>query len=141
MSKDTPEYRVCQWVAAAEQRFKNMDLAGIDRNGYPAIQKAIKHLQETGQLTVGQAQYIWNRGDPRGAYPKYNKHLGFDKKYGSLININLNDLIDSNLVAWPTGRSCIQPNFAKALADDTDWHWSMNTLRRKPLKPVTGLFE
>jgi len=138
--KTTPSYKVCEWLVAAQTRFKNMDSAGIDRNGYPAIQEALQHLEKSGQLTVGQVQYIWNRTDARGAVPGYNKHLGYNKKYGEMIKINLNDLVDSDLVDWSSGRSCIQPMFAKAIAQDTEWHWKMNTLRRKPLTAVQGLF-
>ena len=138
--KNTPSYKVCEWLIAAQNRFKNMERAGIDKNGYPAIQEALEHLENSGQLTVGQVQYIWNRTDPRGAVPKYNTHLGYNKKYGEMTTINLNDLVDSNLVDWPSGRSCIQPNFAKAISQDTDWQWRLNTLRRKPMTPVQGLF-
>jgi hypothetical protein len=138
--KNTPSYQVCEWLIAAQNRFKNMADAKIDPNGFPAIQEALQHLEKTGQLTVGQVQYIWNRTDSRGAVPDYNHYKGYNKKYGNMTTINLNDLIDSNLVDWQSGRSCIQPQFVKAIAQDTDWQWKMNTLRRKPMTPVQGLF-
>ena len=138
--RNTPSYRVCEWLLSAQTRFRNMDTAGIDKAGYPAIQSALEHLEKTGQLTVGQAQYIFNRTHPKGAVPRYNTHLGYNKKYGNMLPCSINDLVDSNLVDWASGRSCIQPQFAQAISDETAWEWRMNNLRRKGMKPVQGLF-
>ena len=139
--KNTPSYRVCEWLMAAQTRFRNMDTANIDKNGYPAIQEALSHLEKTGQLTVGQAQYIFNRTHPKGAVPRYNTHLGYNKKYGEMLPCSIPDLVDSNLVDWASGRSCIQSQFAQAISDETDWEWRMNNLRRKGMKLASGLFE
>jgi len=142
MNKEsTPSYRVCQWVIAAQNRFKNMYDAGIDKNGYPAIQKAVKHMEETGKLTVGQAQYIFNRTHEAGSVNKYNKFKGYDKKYGNMLPCSIPDLIDSDLIDWSTGRTNMQPEFAAAIARESKYHWFGGKLKRKESKPVTGLFE
>lgn len=140
MTQDDSIHAVCEWLVAAQNRFRNMDIAGIDRNGYPAIKEALKHLETTGKLTLGQCQYIWNRTDSRGAVPDYNHYKGYNKKFGEMIKINLNDLVNSNLVDWSSGRSCMQPSFAKAIADDTDYKWQTGKLVKKPMIPVRGLF-
>jgi hypothetical protein len=114
--------------------------AGIDANGYPAIQRAIKHLEETGQLTVGQAQYVFNRTSVYGSVKNYNTYKGYDKKYGSMLPCSIPDLIASNLVDWSTGRTCMQPAFAKAIATETNYQWIAGTLKRKHSKPIEGLF-
>ena len=114
--------------------------AGIDLNGYPQIQKAIKHLEETGQLTVGQAQYIFNRTHDAGSVNKYNTYKGYDKKYGSMLPCSVADLVESGLVDWTTGRTCMQPAFAKAIARETNYQWIAGTLKKKQSKPIEGLF-
>lgn len=137
----TPSYRVCQWLVSAQNRFKNMYDAGIDENGYPQIQKAIRHLELTGQLTVGQAQYIFNRTHESGSVNKYNTYKGYDKKYGSMLPCSIQDLIDSDLINWQSGRTCMQPAFAKAIARETNYHWVNGALKKKKSQPIQGLFE
>ena len=137
---NTPDYRVCVWITAAQTRFKNMYDAGKDINGFPAIQKAIKHLESTGKLTVGQVQYIWNRSSPNGSIPKYNTFMGYDKKYGDIPNVSLKDLIDSDLVDWASGRNSMQPALAAAIARETDYKWQGNKLVKKPRTMASGLF-
>ena len=114
--------------------------AGIDANGYPAIQRAIKHLEETGQLTVGAVQYVFNRTHDAGSVKKYNTYKGYDKKYGNMLPCSIPDLIDSNLVDWSTGRTCMQPAFARAIARETNYSWTAGTLKKKHSQPIQGLF-
>jgi hypothetical protein len=138
--QSSPSLRVCEWLISAQTRFKNMYDAGIDANGYPAIQRAIKHLEETGQLTVGAVQYVFNRTHDAGSVKKYNTYKGYDKKYGNMLPCSIPDLIDSNLVDWSTGRTCMQPAFARAIARETNYSWTAGTLKKKHSQPIQGLF-
>lgn len=140
MENESASYRVCEWIIAAQNRFKNMYDAGIDLQGYPEIQKAIKHLQETGKLTVGQTQYVFNRTDESGSVSKYNTYKGYNKKYGEMLPCSVKDLVDSGLVDWASGRHCMQSAFAKAIAKETNYQWVNGQLKRKPSQIVQGLF-
>lgn len=138
--ESTPSYRVCEWLVSAQNRFKNMYDAGIDENGYPAIQRAIRHLEDTGKLTVGQVQYVFNRTSVYGSVNKYNTYKGYDKKYGNMLPCSVADLLNSGLIDWTTGRHCMQPAFAQAIARETNYSWINGALKKKQSQPVTGLF-
>lgn len=130
-NNDTSVYRVCQWIDSAVTRFKNMYDAGIDTEGWPNIQKMLAHIEQHKCITVGQAQYIFNRTHPMGAVPKYNTHKKYHQSYGNMLECNIKDLIDSDLVDWSSGRGCMQPNFAAAIKKETDWEYRMGRLVKK----------
>lgn len=137
MSRDSSEYKVCTWLTAAHARFENMYHANLDLQGLPNINKAIEHLQDHGYLTVGQIQYLFDRTHPLGKIPNYNTHRKLNKRYGNMVQCNLNDLIDSNLVDWTTGRyNVIKPNLITAIDKETLWLWSTGNLHKKPLALV-----
>lgn len=140
MNQDESIRKVCEWLVAAQNRFKNMYDHNIDREGYPAIQKAIKQLEDTKKISVGSCVYIWNRSNEDGSMPTYNSFKGYNKKYGEMIPIDLNDLINSDLVLWESGRNGMQPRFAQAIDNQTNYKWSGHTLKRKPSIVVKGLF-
>jgi hypothetical protein len=130
-----------QWIQSALNRFENMYYAGHDLNGKPAIDKAVSHLFEHGKLTVGQAQYLFDRTHALGAQPKYNKHRGFHTKYGDMTTCNLQNLIDSDLVDWTTGKNGVMsPKFAQAISKETNHEWSRGNLQKKPAI-MADLFE
>ena len=140
--KNTPEYRVCAWLGSAYDRFKKMREQGIDMNGLPAINIALKNLEENGKLTVGSVGYLFSRSHPEGSLKEYNKYKNYHLKYGNILECPLQDLIDSNLVDWQSGRHNVMPvDLARAIAKDTDYEWKNDQLKRKPMQVVQGLFE
>ena len=139
--KKTSTYRVAEWLASCERRFKNMYDADLDREGWPRLQSALKDYQLKGRFTVGQILYLWNRTDSRGAYPRYNKHRGYNRTYGEMLACPLGDLIDSNIVDWRTGANgVISQELAQAIAQDTSWQYKLGNLRPKHMTTYADLF-
>ena len=56
MSKDQSVKAVANWLDSCQTRFKNMYNSNLDKNGWPAIQKAINNFNEKGYFTVGEFQ-------------------------------------------------------------------------------------
>lgn len=133
--------RVADWLESCYTRFENMHRAGLDKNGLPAIQKALRHYRDTGQLTVGSVQYLFNRTDPRGAVPKYNTHRGYNKRHGEMLPCPIKDLVDSGMVDWRSGSNgVIQQQFAAAIRADTRWEYRMGNLRPQQHTTFSDLF-
>ncbi len=128
------------WIQSALNRFENMYYAGLDMNGKPAIDTAITHLYETGKMTVGALQYLYDRSHPNGALPKYNTHRGYNKKYGDITPPNLQQIIDSNLVDWSSAKNAIKPNLVKSIELETTYEYTRGNLRKKP-PVIADLFE
>ena len=141
MSNKIAKNNTVMWIQSALNRFENMYYAGLDMAGKPAIDLAIDHLHTKGYLTVGQLQYLFDRTHSLGKLPKYNTHRGYNKKYGDMTTCNLQDVIDSNLVDWSTGKNnVIKPNLIKAIDQETTWEYRLGNLRKKA--PVMAdLFE
>jgi len=140
MSNKIARNNTLLWIQSALNRFENMYHAGLDLNGKAAIDKAIDHLYEKNQLTVGALQYLFDRSHPNGSLPRYNTHRGYNKKYGDIIACDLQQIIDSGLIDWTSAKNAIKPNLVKSIDSDTDHEYRLNTLRKKP--PVlVNLFE
>jgi hypothetical protein len=131
---------VAAWLTSCETRFKNMQSAKLDMNGYPAFKKAMKDYDDKGYFTVGNVQYLFNRTDPRGAIPNYNTHKGYNKKYGDMLPCPVKDLVDSGLVNWRSGSGVMQSQFADAIEAETNWQWRMGNLRPKTNTTYSDLF-
>ena len=131
---------VAAWIDSCQTRFKNMHLAGLDLNGWPALQRALKNYDDKGYFTAGEMQYLFNRTDPRGALPKYNTHKSYHKKYGNMLPCPVKDLIDSNLVNWRTGVGVMQPQLARAIKEDTRWEFRLGNLRPQTMTTFSDLF-
>ena len=132
---------VNEWLISCYDRFENMYNADLDKNGLPAIQKAIKHFSETGQFSVGEFQYLFNRSSSLGALPKYNTHKGYDKRYGVMKECPLADIISTGLVNWPSGKNgIIQPHLANAIRTLTKWEYRMGDLRVKNNTTYADIF-
>jgi len=139
--KDTDLYKVAQWLDSCETRFKNMAKAGIDKEGYPAIKKALEHFNEKGYFTVGEIQYLFNRSHPQGALPKYNKHKNYDKIYGEILECPIKELVNTNIVNWRTGSNgVIQPSLAAVIKKETRWEFRMGNLRPQHNTTYSDLF-
>lgn len=141
MTTQTPLHRVAAWLDSCSTRFKNMHAANLDLNGWPAIQKALKNFDEKGFFTVGEIQYLFNRSHPQGALPKYNKHKGYDRVHGNMLECPLKDLIDSNIVNWRTGQNGVmQPALIAAIKKETRWEWRNGNLRPQQNTAFDDLF-
>ena len=136
-----PTRPVALWLDSCQTRFKNMYQADLDKNGYPAIQKAMNNFNEKGWFTVGEIQYLFNRSHPKGALPKYNKHRGLNKIHGEMLPCPLKELIASNLVNWRTGTNGVmQTPFAQAIRAETNWEWRQGNLRAQVNTAYSDLF-
>ncbi len=132
---------VAAWLDSCYTRFENMYAADLDKNGLPAIQKALKHFKAEGHFTVGAVQYLFNRTDPRGAVPKYNTHKGYNKRYGEMLPCPIKELVDSGMVDWRSGSNgVIQQQFADAIRKDTRWEYRMGNLRPQQHTTYNDLF-
>jgi len=141
MSKDAATYAVAQWLDSCKTRFKNMYDADLDKNGWPALEKALKNYDEKGYFTVGEIQYVFNRSHPQGAIPTYNTHRGYNKRHGDLIRCPIKELVDTNLVNWRTGSNgVIQPALAQAIKTETKWEFRMGNLRPQVNTTYSDLF-
>jgi len=137
----TPTYKVAQWLDSCQTRFKNMYDADLDKNGWPALKRALDNFNEKGYFTVGEIQYLFNRTHPMGSYPKYNKHRGYDKKHGEMMRCPIKDLVDSNLVDWTTGKNgVIQQELASAIRAETKWEYKLGNLRPQHNTTFNDLF-
>jgi hypothetical protein len=140
MKKD-PVQVVAQWLDSCHNRFKNMYDADLDKNGLPAIKKAMNNFNDKGYFTVGEVQYLFNRTHPMGAIPKYNTHKGLDKKHGSMMQCPIKELVDSNLVNWRSGSNgVIQQPFADAIRKETKWEFRLGNLRPQQNTAFDDLF-
>lgn len=140
MKKD-PVQVVAQWLDSCQNRFKNMYDADLDKNGLPAIKKAMNNFNDKGYFTVGEVQYLFNRSHPMGALPKYNTHRGYDKKHGAMMQCPIKELVDSNLVNWRTGSNgVIQQQFADAIRKETSWEFRLGNLRPQQNTAYADLF-
>jgi hypothetical protein len=138
MANEQAQYRVCNWLSQAYDRFKNMSNAGKDLNGLPAIDKAVQSLYDNKYITIGHVDYLFQRTHPQGKYANYNTKFGYNKRYGEMAPCNLNDIILSELVNWDTGTPSTE--LRTAIAADTDWTWQHGTLKRKP-RLIADVFE
>lgn len=142
MTNKDPQRAVAEWLASCQTRFKNMYDADLDENGWPALQKALKHYDDVGYFTVGEIQYLFNRSHPLGALPKYNQHKGYHRLYGDLKPCPIPDLIASGLVNWRTGQNgVIQQPFAAAIKAETRWEFRQGNLRPQQNTSFGDLFE
>jgi hypothetical protein len=132
MSNKIAHNNTIMWIQSAVNRFENMYYAKLDLNGKPALDKAVDHLYEQGQLTVGALQYLFDRSHPNGSQPKYNSHRGYNKKYGDIQTCNLQQVIDSGLVNWTSAKNAIKPNLIKSIDLETDHEFYRGQLRKKP---------
>lgn len=136
-----PVYQVALWLDSCKVRFQNMHDANLDKNGLPAIKKALQNYQDKGFFTVGEVQYLFNRTHDMGAVATYNKHRGYDKKFGSMLPCPIKALVDSNLVNWRTGSNGVmQQQFAMAIRKETRWEWRMGNLRPQQNTTYGDLF-
>jgi hypothetical protein len=140
MSKKIAHNNTVMWIQSALNRFENMYYAGLDLNGKPALDKAIDHLYEKGQLTVGALQYLFDRTHSNGSQPKYNTHRGYNKKYGDMVPCNLQQIIDSELIDWSSAKNAIKPNLIRSIDLDTNHEYYRGQLRKKP-PVIVDLFE
>jgi len=141
MSKDTATYAVALWLDSCKTRFKNMYDHDLDKNGWPALEKALKNYDEKGYFTVGEIQYLFNRSHPKGAIPTYNTHRGYNLRHGDMLRCPIKDLVDTNLVNWRTGSNgVIQPALAQAIKQETKWEFRMGNLRPQVNTTYNDLF-
>ena len=139
---DKSRYKVAEWIFSCQNRFKRMYDAGIDKNGYPAIQKAIKHFDEHGFFTVGQVQYWFHRSHRYGAYSDYNTHKNYNKRYGEILPCPIKDLVNSGVVRWRTGQNgVIHGPFCRAIKEETLFEWRQGDLRPQHHTTFSDLFE
>jgi len=131
---------VIAWIEAARKRFECMAKAGIDTEGIANIDRMYDHIKRTQHITVGQAQYIFDRTHPKGLYPRYNTFRRYHERYGSLMRCDLRHLIASDVVDWRTGHSCMQPNFSKAILEETGWLYKNGSLTKPRTTNYTTLF-
>jgi len=118
-----------------------MEAAGLDKNGWPALKKALDHFNEKGYFTVGQIVYLFNRTDARGIYPKYNTHKGYNLRHGEMLPCPIKDLVDTNLVNWRTGANGVMTQeFASAIKADTKWEFRLGNLRPQVNTTFNDLF-
>jgi hypothetical protein len=136
---DSLQY-VVNWIEAARNRFEQMALAGVDTEGIENVKRMYDHIKRTQHITVGQAQYIFDRTHRLGRYPRYNTFRRYNKRYGDLIRCDLTHLVMSDVVDWSTGHSCIQANFKLALRTETGYEYHNGKLRRIPENTFTTLF-
>jgi hypothetical protein len=142
MANDQTLRKVSEWLSSCQNRFANMQAAGLDMNGYPAIKQAMENFDKKGYFSVGEIQYLFNRSHPKGALPKYNKHKGYHKTMGDMLVCPLKELIDSNLVNWRSGQNgVIQPALIQAISEETSWEWRMGNLRAKYNTSFSDLFD
>lgn len=140
MTKD-PKRAVAEWLASCQTRFKNMYDADLDKNGWPRLEQAMKNFDERGYFTVGEIQYLFNRTHHMGGVATYNKHRGYNKRYGDMLPCPLPELIDSGVVNWPTGKNgVIQDPLARAIKKETRWEWRMGDLRPQQNTSFGDLF-
>ena len=141
MSKDQAIRNVADWLTSCETRFRNMESADLDKNGWPALKKALKNYNEKGYFTVGEIQYLFNRTHPQGALPNYNKHRGYNKIHGDMRRCPIQDLVDSGVVNWRTGANAvIQQQFAAAIKAETKWEFKLGNLRPQHMTSYSDLF-
>lgn len=127
--KNTSLYRVAEYLASIENRFRNMAKANIDVDGYPRFQQAMKHYEERGKFTVGHLVYLFNRTSPLGVYSDYNTHRGYNKKYGEMLRCPLKDIVDAGVIDWPSGQNGVMTGpLSKAIQAETKWHWTRGNL-------------
>lgn len=139
--KTDPHKAVAEWLDSCHTRFKNMYDAGLDLNGLPRLKKALANFNDKGYFSVGEIQYLFDRSHPQGQQPKYNKHKGYDKKYGNMLRCPLKELIDSNLVDWRSGSNgVIQPQLAAAIKAETNWEFRLGNLRAQQNTSYSDLF-
>jgi len=139
--KDTDLYKVAQWLDSLQTRFKNMYYADLDKNGWPAIQKALTNFNEKGYFTVGEIQYLFSRSHPMGVFPEYNTHRGYNKKYGEMLPCPIKELVATDIVNWRSGANGVmQPNLASAIKKETKWEWRMGNLRAQHNTAFEDLF-
>lgn len=132
---------ISEWLASCQTRFKNMYVAELDMNGYPALTKALENYNTKGYFTVGEIQYLFNRSHPKGAIPRYNRHRGYDKIHGNLLPCPLADIIDCNVVNWRTGSNgVIQEHLMDAIKAETNWEFRIGNLRPKHMTTYSDLF-
>ena len=123
-----------EWIEAARVRYEHMHRAGVDEDGYANILKMYDYIQQHQQITVGHAQYIFDRTHRLGRYPRYNTFRRYNRRYGELRVCNLQALCDSEIVRWATGTTCIQPNFRLAIEMDTDYQYRLGRLIKQTKK-------
>jgi hypothetical protein len=90
---------------------------------------------------VGEIAYLFNRTDPRGIFPKYNKHKGYDKRHGAMLPCPIKALVNTNIVNWRTGQNGVMPQqLADAIKADTNWEWRNGNLRAQVNTAYSDLF-
>jgi hypothetical protein len=96
---------VAEWLSSWAYRLENAYNAGIDNDGWPRFQLAMKHFDNTGKLTPGAIEYLTNR-DPKlgvGKLTNYNTHRGLHRVLGSITPAPLKAIILGGLVDWSIG--------------------------------------
>lgn len=136
-----PTRTIAEWLGSCQTRFENMYNANIDKDGWPNLQRALKDFDQKRKFTVGQIQYLFNRTHPKGIYADYNTHKNLHKKFGTMLPCPVKELVDANVIDWRSGQNGVmQPNFASAIKQETNWEWRNGNLRAQQHTTFDDLF-
>lgn len=135
-----------EWLASWATRLENAYNAGIDDDGWPRFQKAIKHFDATGQFTPGAIEYLANR-DPKlglGKLQNYNTHRGLHRKLGSINPAPVKAIVLGGLIDWSIGGTKTTEFAQRIEAHVPDWQYNARTKcwqGRQKQQAIGDLFE
>lgn len=126
---DELRIEMAEWLASWAHRLENAYNAGIDDDGWPRFQLAIKHFDNTGKLTPGAVEYLTNRDAKLGLdkLTRYNTHRGLHKVLGNINPAPIKAIVLGGLIDWSIG-GAKTTEFARRLEKHIpDWQWNART--------------
>lgn len=55
-----------------------------DSIGIQRFTKMLENIRDTGTITPGEFEYIFDRTHPQGRYPRYNRHCGLHRRLADM---------------------------------------------------------
>lgn len=109
---------VDDYFASILNRFYNMKQANIDELGLKRAVKMVERYQQTGTITPGEFEYIYDRTHELGRLPKYNKT---GKKHG-LMDACPVEIMVTHVVDWSIPNHPIRTTLNNNHEDFQEWY-------------------
>lgn len=123
---------VDNYFASILTRFFNMKQHHIDELGLQRAIEMAERYQDTGTITPGEFEYIYNRTHAKGKLPKYNKT---GKKYGLMDQCPV-DIMVEHVVDWTIPAHQFKHQLSTNHPEFYQWYSNSNNLNRPKLSPV-----
>jgi len=89
---------LAEYLTAVAARFQAAHRRGVDLEAWPRFEAMLDYFNRYQHIRPGHFEYLINRTHPRGKYPNYRQHRGYDCSLGSIPDCPVHEL--QAIVNW-----------------------------------------